>query len=396
MSFNHTEKKVIFSISGVFLARMLGIFSILPVLGLYADSYSDYSVSKTGIALGIFGLTQMLLFVPMGIWADKTSKFRVIYCCLLLFLLGSLICALADSLFWVIIGRAIQGSGAMAGVLMALATNYIDDRRKGLAMMIFGSSIGCAFLLGFAFAPIFAQQFNIGGIFWLNVALAAFAMLWLFLTFPKDQTTTAIQLPTSSINWALFKQHILNNNTLMTVNISSMLAHSCLMAIFIILPKLLMTKLQLDSSWELSVILISTTAIGALSIVKLIRKPNTKPILTLCILAAIGLTCLQVGITINDYVYSYILIIVGLILFMSFLCFMESAGPAITSSFSNAQIKSSTMSIYTSFQFSGVLIGGVCGGYILEYFSATALFSILKYLLIIWAMLILRPLPKTI
>ena len=391
IAFTAIERRSIFSVAILFLARMFGLFSVFPVLGLYAKNYSDYSPTKVGLALGIFGLTQMFLFIPMGIWADRSSKLKVIYFCLLLFFFGSIICALAQSLTEVIVGRALQGSGAMAGVLMSLVNEAVHRDKKGKAMMIVGATIGFSFLLAFAISPVLAESHGMSSIFWLNAGLAIFSIMWLAVSFPKIALpqVTAKHLTGSEI-LQQFRQHIIGDRELMSINISIFLAHNALMALFVILPSLLSEKLQIHSI-QLSLVLVGVTFGGAVLVLRQIMQKNhsTKNLRTIICFAPVGLGLIALSLGDSGLFYNAALII-GLLFFMAYFCYIESAGPALTSNLAQGNIKASTMSTYTSFQFGGVFTGGVLGGLMLQYSTSLNLVLGLCLLFLLWILISLQ------
>ena len=118
---NSIERRAAISLALIYSTRMLGLFMILPVFVLYAEKLADITPFLIGVAIGIYGLTQAIFQIPFGIWSDRIGRKPVIIFGLLLFALGSVVAALATSIEWIIIGRALQGTGAIAAAVMALA-----------------------------------------------------------------------------------------------------------------------------------------------------------------------------------------------------------------------------------------------------------------------------------
>ncbi|HAD48072.1 MAG TPA: MFS transporter, partial [Idiomarina sp.] len=142
---NHTEKRAALALASVFGIRMLGLFLIMPVLAIYAREYPDYSAALMGFTLGAYGLTQALLQIPMGMLSDRIGRRPVIVLGLLVFIMGSVVAAMADTLVGIAIGRAIQGLGAVAAAILALAADISRDQQRTKVMAVIGMCIGLAF-----------------------------------------------------------------------------------------------------------------------------------------------------------------------------------------------------------------------------------------------------------
>ena len=156
-----SERRVALSLSGVFATRMLGLFMVLPVFAIYAENLDGSTMLLAGIAVGIYGLTQSILQIPLGRLSDKVGRKPIIIGGLLIFMLGSVIAAMADSITGVIIGRALQGSGAIAGAIMAMAADLSREEHRVKVMASIGMSIGLAFLVAIIVGPILGRWFGI-------------------------------------------------------------------------------------------------------------------------------------------------------------------------------------------------------------------------------------------
>ena len=150
---------------------MLGLFMVLPVLSLYFSDYENSSLLLLGLALGIYGLTQAIFQIPLGLLSDKIGRRPVIIGGLALFVLGSIVAALSESAMGVIIGRALQGTGAIASTLMALVTDFTSEQNRTKAMATIGGSIGVSFALAMVIGPLVATHFGMSGIFWVTALL---------------------------------------------------------------------------------------------------------------------------------------------------------------------------------------------------------------------------------
>jgi len=177
MAFNSLEKRALFGLGTLYAARMLGLFMVLPVLTLYGQDLVGASTQMLGLALGIYGVTQALLQIPLGMLSDRFGRKPVILVGLLVFLAGSVLAALADDVLWLIVGRALQGSGAIASVVLALLADYTRDGERTKAMAIVGAVIGGSFVLAVMVGPWLAGGFGLAGPFWATAALALLSML---------------------------------------------------------------------------------------------------------------------------------------------------------------------------------------------------------------------------
>ena len=175
-----SEKRAAWSLSLIYLTRMLGLFVILPVFSLLATEYEHSTPFLIGLAIGVYGLFQALLQIPFGRLSDKFGRKPVIAAGLILMIVGSAVAALSESIYWVIIGRALQGSGAIAAVLMALAADLSRDDQRTKMMAMLGASIGFSFLLALLLGPVLIKWFSIASLFWFTGGMAILGLLVLY------------------------------------------------------------------------------------------------------------------------------------------------------------------------------------------------------------------------
>ena len=157
-----TEKRATFSLASIYALRMLGLFLIMPVFALYAEHLAGVTPLLVGLAIGIYGLTQALLQIPFGMLSDRIGRKPVIVGGLILFAIGSVVAAMSESITGVIIGRALQGSGAIAAAVMALVADSTRESSRTKAMALIGISIGMAFMIALVAGPIRAQTAQTG------------------------------------------------------------------------------------------------------------------------------------------------------------------------------------------------------------------------------------------
>ena len=163
---------------------MFGLFMVLPVLAIYGKDYQGATATLVGLAIGAYGLTQAILQLPFGVWSDRIGRKPVILMGLILFTLGSALAAVADDIWLLILGRALQGAGAVASTLMALMTDLTREENRTKAMASIGASIGLSFTLAMVAGPILASWLGLSGLFYLTAILSVGAMVLLYTLVP--------------------------------------------------------------------------------------------------------------------------------------------------------------------------------------------------------------------
>ena len=251
------EKKAVYGLAGIYGFRMLGLFMILPVFALYASHLEAATPLLIGLAIGIYGLTQALLQIPFGFLSDRVGRKPVIIGGLLLFAIGSVVAALADDIWWILIGRAIQGSGAIAAAVMALAADLTRETQRTKAMATIGMTIGLAFAISLMVGPVLDAYFGVSAIFWLTAGLALFGILLVVFVIPtpdaKKRHHDALPLP------EMFK-NVLGNSQLLRLDYGIFSLHLMLTAMFLAVPLLLRDlglPLMQHSLMYLSVLVVS-------------------------------------------------------------------------------------------------------------------------------------------
>ena len=355
------------SLASIYVLRMLGLFMVIPVIAVAATSYPDYTPLWVGLAIGGYGLTQAILQIPMGLLSDKWGRKPVIYLGLFLFAIGSLIAGLADSMWLLTIGRILQGSGAIAGAIMALATDVTRESQRTKIMALIGVSIGMSFYIALLLGPLIAANLGMQGIFLITAALSllCFPLVKFGIADVESTQPAGDSLPRLNMLPKLIKhQH------LWRLNYSVLVIHLLITCFFVQVPILLIqADVPLGDHWMLYGCVLLISVLGLLLLMKASEKLAVGLSFKLALLIIAG--AFFVLITSEP---SWINIAIAGTLFFSGFNFMEAKLPSMVSSIAPAGSKGSAMGIYASHQFFGAFLGGVISGLLNSYFSSQYIF----------------------
>ncbi len=372
------ERRAAASLALIFALRMLGLFMVLPVFALYGGELSGATPFLIGAAMGIYGLSQALLQIPFGMLSDRVGRKPVIATGLLIFAAGSVVAALADSIYWVIIGRALQGAGAIAAAVMALTADLTREEHRTKAMAMVGVSIGMSFLVAMVAGPLLGHWLGLSGIFWVTAVLALLGIVILFLLVPTATHTTFH--PDAEVEPARFVQ-LLRNGELLRLDFGILVLHLVLTAMFVVLPLLLRDAgLESQQQWYFY-LPVMVLAMGAMVpfIIIAERKRRMKPVF-------VGAVAVLLVASLGFYAFSASLWAMALLLFLFFAAFnlLEASLPSLISKTAPADAKGTAMGIYTSSQFIGAFLGGLLGGWIHNNIEDHSVFLACAALLLLW------------
>ena len=385
------EKKAAFSLAAVFGLRMLGLFMILPVFAIYGEQLIGFSPIWIGLAIGAYGLTQALLQIPMGILSDKFGRKPVILAGLLVFLVGSVVAALSETIYGVVIGRGLQGMGAIASAVLALAADLTREDQRPKVMATIGMFIGLSFTLAMVIGPVVAESFGLAGLFWFTAVLTIAAMLMIQFTVPYS-----VNKAPRGDNVALPAQisTLIRDPQLFRLNIGVFILHMALTACFVTLPKQFVAAgLALENHWQLYLpTLIASFFLMVPFIVIAIKKQKEKQMF----LAAVLLFSLS--LLLLWYVpASFKGLVMMVVLFFTAFNYLEATMPSILSRLAPTGKKGSVMGIYSSSQFMGAFVGGLIGGTIASQFGEHTIFLVMACSGLIWFVVStgMKPLKKS-
>ncbi len=387
---NAQERRAVSGLAGIFVLRMLGLFLILPVFALYAQTLQGYEPWLMGLTLGIYGLTQGLLQIPFGMLSDRIGRRPVIAAGLLIFAAGSVFAALADTLVGVLAGRALQGAGAIAAVVMALTADLTRENQRTKAMALIGMSIGAAFVLSLLLASNIDNLIGVSGIFWLTAALAIGGLLVLFVWVPapagRPQTA-----PAGGYRRQLTKA--LKDRRLLRLDAGIFILHAALTAMFVVIPISLTeyAKLPKTDFWQVYVPVMLLSAVFLLPMIVLAERRHW---IKQFFLVAIVVLVLSQTLLIELHTSLYG---IAISLFLFFLAFnlLEAMLPSLISRTVEARSKGTALGVYSSFEFFGAFVGGTVGGVLYGWLGIPAVYGFVIALLVLWFLIALgMTMPK--
>lgn len=370
----------VFPIAAIFSFRMLGLFMLIPVFTVFASQLQGATPALMGLALGSYGLSQGILQMPLGMLSDRFGRKPILTIGLLLFACGSLIGALSQSIYTMILARTLQGTGAIGSVLIALIADLTPDEQRTKAMAVIGMTIGLSFSLAMVISPAITHHYGLSGIFYLTTLLA---LLGLFLLHAVIPTPRQECFHADSETKASLLKNVLSNRHLQRLNAGIFFQHFILTATFYVIPILLQQQVRqgnLIQQWHFYLPLMFFSFVFMVPFILLAeKKRQMKSVFTISVLLT-GLTQLLLGLFAQHWL--------GLcaLMFVYFVTFnvLEASLPSLVSKQAEANSKGTAMGIYSSSQFLGIFAGGALAGIIYQQGGSTSVFIANAILGLIW------------
>tara|TARA_Y100000389_G_scaffold172096_1_gene180293 strand:- start:860 stop:2014 length:1155 start_codon:yes stop_codon:yes gene_type:complete len=373
--FSSFEKKSVFLITLIYFFRMLGAFMIFPVLSVFADSYHMSTPLLIGVTLGIYGLTNAIMQIPFGLLSDRYGRKNIIILGLFIFLIGSVICAITDNIYYLILGRALQGAGAISGALMALLSDSTQEKNRTISMAIVGVAIGAAFFSAFIVGPIVSKYYNLSGVFVLILMLTILSIILVFLfnNIPIKK----------NVSFKYSVKQLVYNRKLNSYFIDILILHTILTSIFIAIP-VMMTELYSISVDDFPQLYSSIFILSLIVTLPLLGYDRKNPILVRNFSVLILTLALLTAFIF--FQSSLLIIMLALVFYIGSFSVLEAGIPSALSKNTSIDNRGLTMSIYTSFQFFGTFLGGFIGGYLYDVYGLSGIFFFTAVISIVWAL----------
>jgi MFS family permease len=385
--FSPSEKRNVSLISLLYAFRMLGLFIILPVFMLAGQHLEHATPALLGLALGIYGLSQALLQVPFGLLSDRFGRKPLILAGLVMFAAGGLIAGFSDSIYGVILGRLLQGSGAIASVLMAFLSDLTREENRTKAMASVGMTIGLAFAVSIILGPLLSSKFGLSGLFFSTSMLAVVGMLVL-LKLPASHV--GIRRRDNSLSLHEVKT-LLRNKELTRLDFGIFSLHLMLTATFVVAPQLLLHKFALAVAYH-GWIYFGIMALSFIGMIPLIIVGEKKQKVREIFISAVALIALSTGLLllVDTGLYGFIAC-----LFLFFLAFnyLEATLPSLVSRIAPAGNRGTAMGVYSSSQFFGAFMGGALGGNLYGMYEITGVYGMCLAIALLWLVVGMGMLP---
>jgi len=328
------------ALSSVQGLRMLGLFIVLPVLAVHAHSLPEGSDARlVGLALGIYGLTQAMLQLPLGAASDRVGRKPVIIFGLALFAIGSFIAASADDLLVMTIGRGLQGAGAISAAVSAFVADSTRDSQRTKAMAMVGITIGVSFALSLIIAPPLYRWVGIGG-------------------------------------------------DLMRLNFGIFTLHAVQVAIFVALPGWLVERagLALPSHWMLYLPVVLLSFWPMMPALRWGERQGRKRTVFVASVALLALVMFALATQPQG------LIPFAVLLFAFFAAFniLEASLPSMVSQLAPAELRGTALGLFNTSQSLGLFTGGATAGAVRAVWGDAAVFLLAGLIIVVWLVAALR------
>ncbi|XZG69716.1 MFS transporter [Chitinibacteraceae bacterium HSL-7] len=374
------ELRAATGLAGLYALRMLGMFLVLPVFAVYAGHLpGGDSHVMVGLAFGAYGLTQALLQLPFGMWSDRVGRKKVIYIGLALFALGSIMCAMADHIVWLIIGRAVQGAGAISAAITALLADLTREEHRTKAMAMIGGAIATTFAASLVIAPKLAAWIGLPGIFALTAVLAVAAMIGVWRVIPTPATTRHHSDAEADVGRLPM---VLRHPQLLRLNFGVFALHAAQMAMFTVMPLLITSRagIDVDHHWW---VYLPVVVLGFVLMVPAVIVGEKRGLLKQVFVGAIALMLVaQVGMAL--WLPGLTAIVLWLTLYFIAFNTLEATQPSLISKIAPVAARGTAMGVYNTAQAASMFAGPLAAGYLYQQSGAGAVFALCAVLMAAW------------
>lgn len=387
-SLTRGEFRATAAIAAIYMTRLLGLFMIYPVFAHYANGLTGATAATIGLTLGAYGLTQGLLQIPFGLLSDKFGRRAMVVLGLALFGLGSVVAALSHTIWVMMIGRALQGAGAVGSVLLASVADVTRTETRTRAMAIVGVSIGFSFMVAVVVGPMVAVVAGLSGIFWLTSVLALIGIGIAALVIPQREThEPGIGIAPTNL------RQLVTDRRLLELDFAIFTLHATMTALFLAVPQLVSQTLGLHggSSWVLYLPVLAAAALLMVPFVIAAEKHGRMKQVRLLSIALIALSELAMLVLGG----SAIAMVAALVVFFTAFTVLEALLPSALTKAAPAAAKGTASGLYSSSQFIGIFLGGSIGGLAMAHGGTAAVLGFVLALTVLWGLTQALSRPKT-
>ena len=352
------ERRAVAALSGIFSLRMLGLFMFLPVFSVHAHEYPGHTPLLIGVAIGIYGLTQGVFQVPFGILSDRFGRRPVIAAGLLVFALGSVVAALADDIWGIVAGRALQGMGAVAAAAMALASDLTGETHRTRVMAIIGASIGAAFVLALVLGPVVTAAAGIAGLFWVTAAFAVVAIVLLYVGVPAPpRMTNTGAAALAGLATAL------RDGQMLRLNAGIFILHAIMVATFVALPIAIRDRagIEVADHWKAYVGVLLVSVVFTVPLIVVADRTNRSRFVMLLGVALLGAALAGLA----GFSTGSVVLLACMVVYFTGFNTLEASLPAMVSRVAPMRARGAALGVYSTLQYLGAFTGGVIGGWLL-------------------------------
>jgi MFS family permease len=372
------EIRASMSLASIFALRMLGLFLILPVFSVHAKTLpGGGNTTLVGLALGIYGLTQSFGQIPFGAASDKYGRKRIIIIGLILFAAGSFIAAVATDIIWIIVGRAVQGAGAISAAVTACIADTTREEHRTKAMAMVGGSIGLTFAGSLVAAPLLYSLIGMAGIFLLIGGLSLLAILVVLFVVPDASPLTPQRVSFSKV---------LSNGELMRLNYGVFALHVTQMAMFVVVPTALVeyAGLPLSAHWKVYLPVVLASFVLMLPPVFVGEKRGKMKQVFIFAIALLFAVQIGMWIVLSQPAKQWYMLVALLLVFFIAFNILEASQPSLVSRIAPAAARGAALGVYNTLQALGLFCGGAVGGWLTQHAGASSVFILGAGLTVVW------------
>ena len=393
---NPSELRASLALSSIFALRMLGLFLILPIFSLHAKGLPDGdNATLVGLTMGIYGMVQAFFHIPLGLLSDRYGRRVIVAFGLSLFIIGALIAASHDDLWWIMFGRAIQGAGAISAAISAWVADLTREEVRTRAMALIGGSIAISFALSVVIATPLYHALGMPGIFWMMAILGCIS-LWVALQFVPTASVPVLSAPNGVRGHLNQLKKVFQNPELVRLNIGVLILHTSQVALFLVIPRLLdEVGLPIADHW---LVYLSVLVASLIIMMPMMMQAERKNRLALLVKVSIGLMCcaqLYFAVVLIGQWSSILNLCVGLLIFFIGFNLLEALQPSLVSRYAGEN-RGAGLGIYNTTMSIGLFLGGILGGWLYGSWGPNSIFYVDIGLLMGWLIIALgmTELPK--